>query len=107
MSSAGEWVMPAVLERLMERPRDQHHEVRRHAKAYKVLAVLSLIALVLQTGLLMTSLFEPPLPYEIGNPGTEALDSPEFMRVLSAVTGGWQSEGNAVEVLTNGDQFYP
>ena len=99
--------MPAVLERLIERPRDQHHEARRHAKAYKVLAVLSLIALVLQTGLLMTSLFEPPLPYEIGDAGSESLDSPEFLRVLSAVTGGWPSDGNAVQVLTNGDQFYP
>ena len=46
---------------LIERPRDQHHQARRHATAYKVLAVLSLIALILQSSLLMISLFEPPL----------------------------------------------
>lgn len=99
--------MSAVLERLIERPRDHHHEARRHAKAYKVLAVLSLIALVLQSSLLMISLFESPLPYEIGDPGTEPLDSRDFQRVLAAVTFGSPTEGNAVQVLTNGDQFYP
>ena len=90
----------------MARPRDKHHEAHRHATAYKVLAVISLIALVLQTSLVLISLFEPPLRYDIANSGSEPLDSPEFLRVLAAVTGGWSSEGNAVEVLTNGDQFY-
>ncbi len=67
---------------------------------------MSLIALVLQTSLVFISLFEPPLAYQIADRGEEPLDSTEFRRVLSAVTGGWSSEGNAVEVLTNGDQFY-
>ncbi len=99
--------MPAVLDRLIERPRDKHHEARRHALAYKILAVLSLFALVLQTSLVLISLFESPLPYEIAEPGSEPLDSPEFQRVLAAVTGGWLSAGNRVQVLTNGEQFYP
>src|SRR5689334_21927235 len=98
--------MPAVLDRLLESPRDQHHEARRHATAYKVLAVLSLIALAFQSSLIFISLFEQPLPYEISDPGSEPLDSPEFLRVLSAISGGWPSDGNQVEVLTNGDQFY-
>ncbi|HEY2012986.1 MAG TPA: phospholipase D-like domain-containing protein [Bryobacteraceae bacterium] len=99
--------MPALIDRLIEPPRDRHHEAHRHAVAYKVLAILSLIALTFQSSLLLISLFESPLPYAIGDPGKEALDSPEFMRVLAAVTGGWTAEGNSVEVLTNGDRFYP
>jgi cardiolipin synthase len=99
--------VPAVLDRLIERPRDRHHQARQHATAFKVLAVLSLIALVFQSSLIFISLFEPPLPYEVANSGDEPLGSPEFLRVLAAVTGGWVSDGNAVEVLTNGDRFYP
>jgi hypothetical protein len=101
--------VPNVVDRLtgiLERPRDQHHEARRHTTAYKLLAIVSLIALVLQSSLRFISLFEPPLPYEIADPGSEPLDSAEFLRALAAVSGGWLSDGNAVEVLTNGDQFY-
>ena len=98
--------MPPVLDRLLERPRSKHHEARRHATAYKVLAVLSLIALALQTSLVFISLFEQPLPYEIADAGPEPLDSAEFQRVLSALTGGWFSDKNGVQVLTNGEQFY-
>lgn len=99
--------MPSVLKSLIERPQNQHHEARRHATGYKVLAVVALIALALQSSLVFISLFEPPLPYEISDRGAESLDSPEFLRVLSAVTGGWATGGNAVQVLTNGEQFYP
>jgi cardiolipin synthase len=101
--------VPAVLDRftgLLHHPRDSHHQAHRHARAFKFLAVLSIIALVLQTSLLFISLFEPPLLYKIADPGNEPLDSEEFLRVLSAVTGGWESMGNAAEVLTNGDHFY-
>ncbi len=101
--------MPVVIDRLaalFERPLDKHHEARRHATAYKVLAVISLIALALQSSLLLISLFGPTLPYRITDYGNEPLDSSEFVRVLAAVTGGWESEGNSVEVLTNGDRFY-
>src|SRR5690242_14495754 len=99
--------MPALLDRIIERPKNKHHEARRHATAYKVLSVLALIALVLQTSLLMLSLFEQPLPYTIANPGREGIDSPEFARILSAVTGGGIYPNNRVEVLTNGNNFYP
>src|SRR5436305_5897878 len=100
----------AVRERLTNLigpPRDEHHRAHRHAKLSKFVAVAATIALVLQTSLLFIALFESPLPYKIGDPGSESLDSEEFQRVLAAVTGGWQSTKNAVEVFTNGDQFYP
>jgi cardiolipin synthase A/B len=91
----------------VERLPGKHHEAHRHALAYKLLALIALAALVLQTSSLLISLFEPPLPYAIAVAGDEPLDSPEFLRVLSAVTGGWPSEGNAAQVLTDGDRFYP
>jgi hypothetical protein len=93
--------VPVVVGRLadlLDRPRDKQHDARHHATAYKLLAIISLIALVLQSSLIFICLFEPPLPYEIADPGSEPLDSPEFVRVLAAVTGGWLSDGNAVEV---------
>jgi cardiolipin synthase A/B len=85
---------------------DKHHEVHRHARAYKVLAVLALIALILQSGMLLLLLFEPPLPYTIANGGPEPVDAPEFARVLSAITGSGAYQHNRVEVLTNGERFY-
>ena len=98
--------MPALLDRIIERPRDKHHEARRHATAYKVLSVVALIALVLQTSMLFLSLSENPLPYDISDPGPEPIASDEFVRILSSITGGGVYSGNRVDVLTNGDQFY-
>jgi cardiolipin synthase len=86
--------------------RDPHHELRHHAAAYKALAVLALIALIFQTSLLFISLFEPPPRYTITNSGREPLDSTDFLHVLSTITGGSASVGNAVQVLTNGEHFY-
>ncbi len=98
--------MPAVLDKIIERPRDKHHEVRRRAKGHKILAIVALLALILQTSMLLLSLFEPPLPYHVFDPGSESIDSPEFARVLAAITGGEDSSGNRAQVLTNGDTFY-
>lgn len=99
--------MPALIDKVFERPHDKHHEAHKHAKAYKVLAVLSLIALVMQTSMLFLSLFEEPLPYVIANPGREPVDSPQFEEILAKLTGGGWSDRNRVDVLTNGDTFYP
>jgi cardiolipin synthase len=98
--------VPALLDKIVERPRDKHHELRRHAKGHKILAVIASIALILQTSMLLLSVFEPPLPYKIVDPGREPLDSSEFTRLLSGITGGGFYSHNRVEVLTNGDAFY-
>ena len=105
-AKCNECCVPTLLDKLIERPRDSHHEARRHATAYKVLAVLSLIALVMQTSLLLLSLFEQPLPYTIADPGPEPINSAEFVRVLAANTGGGPYRNNRIEVLTNGNEFY-
>ena len=98
--------MPALLDRIIPRPVDKHHETHRHARGYKVLAVFALIALVMQSSMLLLSLFEPPLAYSIQDTGPETLDSTEFARELSAITGGGWYRRNRVEVLTNGEVFY-
>ncbi len=81
-------------------------ERRISGRGFKILAVLALAALVLQTSLLFISLFQEPLPYSIAEPGPEASDSPEFLRVLSAFTFGGLYGNNRVQVLTNGEAFY-
>jgi cardiolipin synthase len=98
--------VPALLEKVFERPKTKHHEAHKHKTAYKVLSIVALIALMLQTSLLMISLFEAPLPYTISNPGSEPIDSPEFVHILEQLTGADWSEHNRVDVLTNGDAFY-
>jgi cardiolipin synthase len=98
--------VPALIDRIVPRPRDKHHEARRHATAYKVLSVCAIVALILQTSMLFISLFGDPLPYNIANPGAEPIDSPEFGRILGQLTGGGWSQTNKVDVETNGGAFY-
>ena len=43
---------------------------------------------MLQTAMLMLSLFEQPLPYTMDNPGGEPIDSPDFVQILLAIDGG-------------------
>jgi cardiolipin synthase A/B len=69
--------------------------------------ILASIALVLQAGLLFLALFQPGLPYIVSNPRADPLDSPQFLRTLAALTDGQVSENSRMEVLTNGEQFYP
>ena len=87
--------VPALIDRIVPRPRDKHHEARRHATAYKVLSVCAIVALILQTSMLFISLFGDPLPYNIANPGAEPIDkvsfgcfgSPEFLERLGTLAG--------------------
>lgn len=98
--------VPALIDKVLERPRDKHHEARRHAKAHKILAGIACFALVLQTSSLMISLWAPPLPYTVSDPGPEPIDSPQFEEILAKLTGGGWSDANRVDVLTNGGAFY-
>jgi cardiolipin synthase A/B len=98
--------VPALLDKVIARPRNEHHRLQRHAKAHKALAVLATIALIMQTSLLLLSLFAPPLPYSIWNPGAESITDPQFGEILAKLTGGGWSDHNRVDVLTNGNEFY-
>lgn len=80
---------------------------QRKTTRFKLIAAVALIALVLQAGMLLLALFEPPLPYAISDPGPEAIHSEEFLRALTAVSRGDLFRRNRAEVFTNGEAFYP
>jgi cardiolipin synthase len=79
---------------------------RRKARKFKVLTVLALIALVLQTGMLLLALFSPGLPYRISEAPAEDLQSPHFIQTLEALTQSAERDAGVFEVFTNGENFY-
>lgn len=83
-------------------PRSPEKRVRN----FKVISILALIALILQSGLLFLALFEPGLPYRVSRSTGERLDDPHFVRMLEALTGAHLHYASSFEVLTNGDSFY-
>ena len=68
--------------------------------------VIAVIAILAQSFLLFLALFEPSLDYKIPTPPPDALDSPEFLRMVEALTDSKVSDCTHVEVLTNGEVFY-
>jgi cardiolipin synthase len=80
---------------------------RRGPLNFRGLFWVSMVALVLQSGLLFLALFEPGLPYTITKAPAEALDSHEFTWVLSALTRGATRHYDKIELLTNGEVYYP
>jgi cardiolipin synthase A/B len=78
----------------------------RRPRNFKVLSVLALIALVIQSGLLFLALFAPPLPYRISKAPAEDLQSPHFVETLEALTQSPERDSGKTEVFTNGENFY-
>jgi cardiolipin synthase len=68
--------------------------------------VVAVIAIVAQSFLLFLALFEPGLDYKISTPPPCTLDSPEFLRVLEALTDSKVNTCTHVEVLTNGEVYF-
>jgi cardiolipin synthase A/B len=56
--------------------------------------------------MLYFALFEPGLPYRVGRPPADPVDSKPFRLTLSALAGSPLQPGNRVDVLTNGEVFY-
>jgi cardiolipin synthase len=56
--------------------------------------------------MLYFALFEPGLPYRVGRPPADPLDSEPFRLTLSALGGTTMRAANKVQVLTNGEVFY-
>lgn len=82
--------------------------IPRHAKArhFKVLSILALLALIIQSGLLFLALFAPGLPYRISKAPAEDLTSPHFIQTLEALTQSTERDAARTEVFTNGENFY-
>lgn len=82
------------------------HPQRQKPRNFKVLSILALIALILQSGLLFLALFAPGLPYRISKAPAEDLQSPHFIQTLEALTQSAERDAGKTEVFTNGENFY-
>ena len=67
---------------------------------------VAVVAIVAQSFLLFLALFEPGLDYRVKTPLPSSLDSPDFLRMLEALTDSKLSTCTSVEVLTNGEVYY-
>ena len=76
------------------------------ARNFKVLSILALLALIIQSGLLFLALFAPGLPYRLNKAPAEDLTSPHFIQTLEALTQSPERDAGKTEVFTNGDHFY-
>jgi cardiolipin synthase len=72
----------------------------------KAMRVIGAIALLVVAGLLVLALFEPGLRYKTGQIADET-DQEAFFRMLEAVTDSRLQRFNRIEVLSNGETFYP
>ena len=68
--------------------------------------VIAIIAIAAQSLVLFLALFEPGLDYRITQPTSCALDSPEFLRILEALTDAQVTRCSTIEVFTNGENYY-
>lgn len=68
---------------------------------------IAIIAIILQGGLLFLALFEPGLPYIVSNPRQDSLDSEQFLNTLTALTNAQYGDQTKLEVLPNGENYYP
>jgi cardiolipin synthase len=67
---------------------------------------IAIIAICLQSFLLFLFFFEPGLRYRIASSAPQKLDSREFLCVLEALLDTRLYRSSAIEVLTNGEEFY-
>ena len=68
---------------------------------------IAVTCIVLVVAYLFLVLFQPGLKYRIANPPSAGLDSKEFLRVLEALTDAKVRTSTSIDVLPNGENFYP
>lgn len=68
---------------------------------------LAIVAILFMGGMLFLALFEPGLPYLISTKGEHEIHSDPYLHILAALTNAQTSEGNRLEVFTDGDHYYP
>ena len=69
--------------------------------------VLSWIGLAFLSLMLFLALFEPSLPYRISKRPPLPLDSNQFRRLIAALGSGSFHPRNKIDVLSNGEAYYP
>jgi cardiolipin synthase len=68
--------------------------------------VIAIGSVVVVAALIFLALFAPGLPYRVAETEACDLDSPDFLRMIEALTDAQVRRGGAVEVLTNGEVYY-
>jgi cardiolipin synthase len=69
--------------------------------------VLSWIGLAFLSLMLFLALFEPSLPYRMSKRPPLPLDSNQFRRLIAALGSGSFHPRNKIDVLSNGEAYYP
>lgn len=82
---------------LIKREFDRHESLR-------LLAVLAIAALGV---LVLAGLFAPGLRYSLVNPIAVSIDSAPFLDELEPLVNSKITRNNKIEVIENGDHFYP
>jgi cardiolipin synthase len=91
---------------MFHRKEPKLHPRQKQPRNFRVLSILALIALILQSSLLFLALFAPGLPYRIGKEPPENLQSPHFIQTVEALTQSAERDAGKMEVFTNGQNFY-
>lgn len=68
--------------------------------------VIAIGSVVVTASLIFLALFAPGIPYTLEAPDYCELDSPDFLRMIEALTDAQVRCASTVEVLTNGDVYY-
>ena len=68
--------------------------------------VIAIGSVAVVAAMLFLALFAPGLPYRVAETEACDLDSPDFLRMIEALTDAQVRRGGAVEVLTNGEVYY-
>ncbi len=93
---------------MTEKPEPRSAEA--HSKPFvrtKKFLIPAWISIVIVAGLVFLSLFRPANPYEIERVGSLDLESEDFARQLAILAAAPLYQECSVDVLTNGDAFYP
>ena len=69
--------------------------------------VIAVLAIALQALRIAVAFFGPSLKYRLGDAPGCPLDSPYFRSLVSALAQAELQLGNRVEVIENGENFYP
>ena len=76
----------------------------RDSKAFRVIALLSMLAVI---SVIVIALFSPPLKYQLAEPPAFQITSEAYVDQLEALTTSHASRRNRVEHISNGENFYP
>jgi len=84
-------------DRLLKKEFDRHETLR-------IAAIISLLAICV---MIVVGLFAPGLRYSLVNPIALPIDSPAFLNELEPLVNSEITRNNQIEVIENGDHFYP